>query len=724
MPRKKKNHENVFSVKPFFKKILYACFFGIVITLFVFLLLAGVTNAYFYSTIKDRDSLINSRNSGILLLDNKGDPFFAFYNSKRKKYVALSQISRHVERALIISEDRDFYRHGGVSIRGIIRAMGLDFKDKSFSYGGSTITQQLVKNVLLTPEKSLVRKYQEAVLAGQIEARYSKEEIMEMYLNSIYFGEGSFGIEDASQTYFGKNAKDLSIAQASFLVSVIPSPSRLSPYNGNRQQAYKIQKIILASMKDENVITEEEYANAIDEELIFKNNNEDTNNIAPHFALMVRDELFKKYGEEKIVRSGFTVKTTLDTAFQEYAEVSVKNQVEKLGVNKVTNGAAVIMDPKSGEIKSLVGSADWADEKNGKINMAITPRQPGSSFKPFIYASALEEKYISPATVLKDEKTSFKDPNCPSCTEYVPRNYDGEFHGNVLVRRALANSLNIPAVLVMQKVGIPKALAKTNELGISTLSKNPTDYGLSLVLGAGEFPLVEMVQAYSSFANKGELSNYKLYTEIKDKMGETIFVSEDTKKRVWSENVAFLISSILSDNQARAEEFGNALNITRTAAVKTGTTDSYKDAWTIGYTPDLVVGVWVGNNDNTPMDQVAGSLGAAPIWRDLMEKFSEGKPNKDFEKPSGIIQLLICRSNGLKAKNASTSATYTEYFIPGTELSKECTEEIKPTDAPKEKDDQEKKIQEILDRIQSDQQGLLEEIQRRREERRGRFKKN
>ena len=683
------------------------------------MLLAVATNMHFRSIINDKDKLVNSRNTGVLLLDNEGDPFFSFYNGKRRKYVPLSDISKNVERAVIVSEDREFYRHSGVSFRGIIRAIGLDFNDRALNYGGSTITQQLVKNVLLTSEKSLIRKYQEAVLAQQIEVEYSKEEIMEMYLNSIYFGEGSFGIEDAAQTYFGKSAKDLGVAEASFLVSVLPSPSRLSPYNGDKEEAIRRQRKILEAMRSENVLTESEFQNALKEELIFKNNNLDTNNIAPHFALMIRDELVKKYGEEKVVRSGFVVKTTLDTEWQDYAEVTIKNQVEKLSENQVRNAAAVVMDPKTGEVKSLVGSASWANDKNGKVNMATAPRQPGSSFKPFVYAKAFEERIITPATVLHDIPVTFKDLNCPSCEAYKPRNYDERFRGNVLVRRALANSLNVPAVEVMQKVGVDSMLEKAKDLGIDTLDGPSSNYGLSLVLGAGEVPLIKMVQAYSSFANKGEESEIKLYTEIRDKMGEVIYTAPNDTTRVWSENVAFLISSILSDRNARAETFGNALNVSRIAAVKTGTTDSYKDAWTIGYTPELVVGVWVGNNDNTPMDQVAGSLGAAPIWRDLIEKFSEGTPPKEFEKPSSIAQLSVCRSNGLRAKNATASA-YMEYFIPGTEPNRVCEDEPKPTEQPGDEEKREEALRDILEKISDDQKDILKEIEKKREERRGR----
>jgi membrane peptidoglycan carboxypeptidase len=542
-----------------------------------------------------------------------------------------------------------------------------------------------------------------------------------MYLNSIYFGEGSFGIQDAAQTYFGKSAGDLTLAESSFLIGIIPSPSRLSPYNGDIESAKSRQKKLLAQMFEFESITKSEYEKAVKDELIFRNNNENANNIAPHFALMVRDSLIKKYGEEKIIRSGYIVKTTLNMDWQEYAEVSIKNHVDRLAANQVKNASMVAMDPKTGEIKSLVGSADWANEENGKVNMAIAPRQPGSSFKPIVYAKAFEDRIITPATVLKDEPITFRDSDCPSCPSYTPGNYDGKFRGNVLTRRALANSLNIPSVEVMQKVGIEKTLQKAKDLGIESLNQSPSNYGLSLILGSGEVPLLNMVQVYSSFANKGEEPQIKLFTEIKNKKHEIIFTSENTPKRVWPVNVTYLISSILSDRSARAETFGSALNISRTAAVKTGTTNDYKDAWTIGYTPDLVVGVWVGNNDNAPMDRVAGSLGAAPIWRDMMEKFNEGTPSKEFEKPTDLVQLSVCRSSGLRAKSASASA-YLEYFIPGTEPTKGCIDEPKEENKQEDKKEDEEKLKEILDRIDNDQKSLLEEIQRRREERRGRFK--
>jgi membrane carboxypeptidase/penicillin-binding protein PbpC len=326
------------------------------------------------------------------------------------------------------------------------------------------------------------------------------------------------------------------------------------------------------------------------------------------------------------------------------------------------------MIPGSGEVRALVGSVDWYDLRIGKVNMAVSPRQPGSAFKPFVYALALESRAISAATVLRDMPLTVRITGCRVNCIYKPRNYDGRFRGQVTVRRALANSLNVPAVQVMQKVGVERVVAKANELGVESI-KEPANYGPSLVLGAGEATLLEMTQGYAAFANGGKIIPAKLYTQISNKSGKVIEKNNDSGKRVWSEYVAFIINSILSDNRARSEMFGNALTISRPAAVKTGTTDNYRDAWTIGYTPDLIVGVWVGNNYNEPMSRVAGSLGAAPVWRELMEKFSMGTVIKKFSPPEGIAGVAACTGG---VRDEATGSARIEYFIPGTRPAKSC----------------------------------------------------
>lgn len=609
------------------------------------------TYSVFASVLNSQESLIRQNDKGLVLLDYKNRPFFSFYSAKLKKEVPLSSIPRQAQQAIIASEDKDFYHHPGFSIPAIVRSVFENIENKSLSYGGSTITQQLVKNSLLSSRKDFLRKYQEIVLASEIERRYSKNQILEMYLNSTYFGEGSFGIEAAANTYFNKNAKDLTLAQSAALAAILPSPSRLSLLYGDLDEATKRQGIVLEKMVKLGFITAREKNQALSDDLDLVPHLSDINNIGPHFALMVRDQLIEKYGEEALANSGFKVRTTLDLDFQKYAETVVARQVEKLKANRVSNGSAVVLDPLTSEIRAMVGSRDWYDEEYGKVNLALAERPPGSAFKPIIYVKAFEKGLITPATVLHDQPTRFanfdegkffasfptrnaalanlaQDPQA----YYNPKNYDGRFRGLVTVRRALSNSLNVPAVEVMKKVGVENALDSAKNLGITTL-KDPSNYGLALVLGAGEVKLLELTNAYAVFANKGFKNDPTAILEIIDKQGNTIYSYQPVPKPVVDEEYAFLISSILSDNKARAEVFGDALTISKPAAVKTGTTENYKDSWTIGYTPSLVIGVWVGNNFGEPMDGIAGSLGAAPIWKDLMEKFLADTPIQQFEPP-------------------------------------------------------------------------------------------
>ncbi len=636
---------------------------------FAFIMIGVGTYFYFAPILDNKEAIINNNSTGLTLLDDAGKPFFEFYQAQNKDYVALSKISPYVKDAVIAVEDREFYHHNGFSLRGIGRALVLDVENHEFAFGGSTLTQQLVKNTLLTPEKSIGRKFKEIILAEELERRFSKNEILEMYLNSVYFGQGAFGIEEAAKQYFNKDAKDLNLAESSYLISMLPSPSARSEDN-NPQKIKAREEMVLTQMQEQGYISATDVDKTLASALVLHQGQPDLNVIAPHFALMVRDQLIKKYGEETVVRSGLKVRTTLNSSWQRDVEESVAKNIKNLAGNNVSNGAVIVMIPSTGEIKALVGSANWYNDRFGKVNMVTTPRQPGSSFKPIVYATAFENNLITPATVLKDTPTTFKIADCVSDCSYKPKDYDGRYRGNVLVRRALANSLNIPAVEVMQKVGVDRTLDKAQSLGISSLGTDSSKYGLSLVLGAGEVPLIEMAQAYDSFANQGNLVEAKLYTGVVDKTNKTIYNSDSQSRNVWSKEVAFLISSILSDNHARAEEFGNALTVSRPAAVKTGTTENYRDAWTIGYTPDLLVGVWVGNNDNSPMDRVAGSLGAAPIWRELIQDFSSGFAVKNFDPPGDIIRLAIC-SNGGRVRQATSSAVM-EYFLPGTEPVKSC----------------------------------------------------
>ncbi len=660
------------------KKIIVYTLLGIGILLIVTPI---GTYIYFVRDFSSKENIINRKNAGIILLDRSNKPFFTFYEAQSRKIASISAIPSSVKNAVIAVEDKDFYQHPGFSLRSIGRAVVADVKREGLSEGGSTISQQLIKNTLLNQNKSFLRKYQELVLALELERRFSKNDILEMYLNTVYFGEGAFGIEEAAHTYFNKTSSQLTIAEAALLAGILPAPSAYSPLSGNKTAAFQRQRIVLSLMEQQKLITHTEALQAENTEIVFHPQTSELNEIAPHFALMVKDELIKKYGEQTVATSGFVVTTTLDLEAQQYAETTVQKQVIRLQPNKVTNGAAVIINPKTGAIQALVGSYNWNDEQNGKINMVTHPRQPGSSFKPFIYAKAFEEHLLTPGSILDDKQIEFSDG-------YKPKNYDGKFRGPVTVRRALANSLNIPAVEALQKISIASGIEMAQRLGVTTL-KNPSAYGLSLVLGSAEIPLLEMTEGYSVFANGGIKNQPYTIQEIKDKNGQVLFTHTLSPRASLATDVSYLISSILSDNTARAEEFGNLLTISRPAAVKTGTTENYRDSLTIGYTPSVTVGVWVGNNDNTEMDNIAGSIGAAPIWRLLMEHMLKGTPIQRFIKPANVAKLMICKENGLKT-TVATSSAYEEFFIKGTEPDKDCglnptpsiTTTLSPTNQP------------------------------------------
>lgn len=666
------------NIKTFITKNKRLLFYGSIGLFGLILLMPLLVYIAFASDLNDKDRIMNRSKTGLTLLDRDGNAFFNFYQSKNIEYVPLSQIPKTTQQALIASEDKNFYTNPGFSIRGMLRAFVVNTQSGEIVQGGSTITQGLVKNQLLSSEKSFFRKIQEIILANEINRRFRKDDILEMYLNSAYFGEGAFGIENAAESYFGVRANELSISQSALLIGLLPAPSLLSPISNDPAKAYQRQKIVLNEMVEDGYITRMQADQAVNENINFNPVKDEINLTAPHFALHVKNELIKKYGEENVIRQGMTVRTTIKNDWQVYAENTVRDRVAALAGRNASNGSAVAIDPKTGEILVMVGSANWQNENFGKVNMATTPRQPGSSFKPIIYAAALERLIITPATILRDRPTTFPG-------NYKPKNYDNRTRGPVTVRRALANSLNIPAVEVMQKVGVGEGLDMAKRLGIESLSNNLSNYGLSLVLGTGEVSLLEMTGAYAIFANKGEYNKLSAIIEITDKYGKRIYKENHENKDAVGEDVSFLISSILSDRSARAETFGSALNISRQAAVKTGTSEDYRDALTIGYTPNLTVGVWIGNNDNKPMDSVAGSLGAAPIWRDLMGYFLSNLAVESFQPPANVVRRKACPYIGTEAKSATASAIM-EYFISGTQPSLDCdrvrsSDEITPTNA-------------------------------------------
>lgn len=621
-----------------------------------------ITYLMLANDIRDPERLMNRNNTGIALTDINNKSFYTVGRAEYRNRVPLDQISDYTKKALVAGEDKDFYKHGGFNLFSIARAM------VTRTGGGSTLTQQLVKNTLLTDEHSYLRKYQELFMAIAIEQNYSKDEILDMYLNSVYFGENAFGIEDAARVYFNKSPKDLDLAESAMLVGVLPAPSAYSPISGAMEYAKKRQNTVLTRMVNNGYITEEQKTAAYNQEITYGKGATEENKTAPHFVEMVINELSEKYGYEKVMRSGYRVKTTLDLDAQTKLEDSVANGMAHINAMGGTNASGVILDPKTGEIRALVGSADWNNDKWGKVNMVTTARQPGSSFKPIYYSYALADGVITPATKLDDKMIDFGGG-------YVPRDADrneASRGGQVSTRQALDWSLNIPSLHVIRKYGIDKSVSAANNLGIGLdTSKN---YDLTLALGSSEVPLEKMVHAYSAFANQGQQYDVELVNQIKDKFDKNIFSAPHKSKQAISKEGAYLISNILSDNTTRSRIFGSSLTVAgHTVAVKTGTTNDNRDAWTIGYNPEYVVGVWVGNNDNAAMAS-GGSDMAGPIWRNTMTKLLSGRQNIQFPMPSSIVQRAVCTANGGLA-NKSGANTYNEYFMSGALPTNNCSAE-------------------------------------------------
>lgn len=649
------------------------------IVAFILIAIPPLTYAYFVRDISNRDRLMNRNNTGVMLVDKNGEAFYSFGRVNQQNDIKLSAISDHLEKAVIASEDKEFYEHQGYSVRGIVLALYANILNRDPTrYGGSTITQQLVKNNLLSSGKSFLRKYQELSIAIAVDRKYTKDEILEMYLNSVYFGEGAFGVSSAAKTYFNKSPQDLTLAESSMLVGLLPAPSLYSPISGDIEKSKQQQSRVLDHMREVGFINREQRDAASNEKLTFDSSTVVFNNHAQHFALMVLDELNKRYGEERVTRSGFKVTTSLDLNWQKAAEEQVKNRVRQLGSQGGKNSAVVAIDPRSGEVRVLVGSSDWNDTTFGKVNMAISPRQPGSSFKPIYFTEALAEKIITPATILHDEPKTFGS--------YKPVNYDFRYMGDITTRRALALSRNLTAIEVMQKLGVEEAAEAAQRLGIKDVNE-PEKYGLSLALGTAEVKLLDMTNAYAAFANEGKQFQPISVVSIRDKFGKEVYKNNTRSKKVQSPEASFLISSILSDREARAPTF-NSLNIPgRTVAVKTGTTNDNKDAWTIGYTPTIAVGVWLGNNESAAMSGVAGASGAGPIWRGTIQRILSGTKNEEFKQPSRIERVSVCRSNGLRAEREGGDA-YGEFFIRGTAPTQRCN--VAPPPPPPDEEEEKK----------------------------------
>ncbi|OGZ66947.1 MAG: hypothetical protein A3D35_01575 [Candidatus Staskawiczbacteria bacterium RIFCSPHIGHO2_02_FULL_34_9] len=584
---------------------------------------------------------------------------FNIYGEEKRTIIPFDKISDNLKRAVVSSEDARFYEHGGFDLQGLIRSVWVDLTSQSRSQGGSTITQQLIRSVYLTPKKTIERKVREIVLSIELEQKYSKDQILDWYLNKIPFGQNTYGAEAASQAYFNKPASDLSLAQAATLTALIPAPSYYSPYGSHKDELLARKNYVLQRMKDLGYITDDQLKQAKEEKIEFS---EITTAIkAPHFVMYVQKYLNDKYGEDYLREKGLKVYTTIDWDLQSYVEQVLKDADQQLKSKKANNAAIVVMDPKTGEILALMGSKNFftksypegCDQKgnntclfNPEYDVAtIGKRQPGSSFKPIVYATAFKEGY-TPSTIVWDVKTEFnqncspdgsqeKDQNGLDC--YHPQDYDALNRGPVSLRSALTQSLNIPAVKVLYLAGLNNSLQTAKDLGITTLN-DPQRYGLSLVLGGGEVNLLEMTSAYSVFATEGLKIDPISILKIEDSNGNTIEENKAQPTKVLDTQVARLISNVLSDNNARAPIFGynSPLQIPGyQVAAKTGTTQNFNDGWTMGYTPFATIGVWVGNNDNSPTKDEGVGI-AAPIWNKVMTKIVTSRDPENFTEPDPI----------------------------------------------------------------------------------------
>lgn len=565
------------------------------------------------------------------IYDRTGETLlFDIHGTEQRTVVKLEDIPEFVVQATLVAEDRNFYEHRGISLTGILRSVWKNLTTGS-RVGGSTLTQQLVKNAVLSPEKTYTRKIKEILLSWQIEKRFSKDEILQLYFNEIPYGSVAYGAEAAAQTYFGKGIKDVSLAEAAILAALPQAPTYYSPYGSHLDALFARQAWVLDSMAEVGYITKEDANFSKNEKIDFKVKQD--NITAPHFVMHVREYLTEKYGDLAVEQGGLQVITTLDLFKHNMAEEIITEMAEKNLAWNANNAAMVVIDPKTGQILTMIGSKDYFNEEiDGQVNVATRLRQPGSSFKPLVYAAALKKGY-TPQTILYDVVTTFQNYDL---ADYEPKNYDLVEHGPVTMAKALAGSLNIPAVKTIYLTGVDNVIDLAEDLGYTSLG-NRSRFGLSLVLGGGEVQLLEHVNAFAALAREGLWHPPVAILEVKDKDGNVLEEYKEVEKKALSTQVSRQINKMMSDNDARAYIFGqsNFLNLgARPVAAKTGTTNDYHDAWTVGYTPSLAVGVWVGNNDNEAMKRGAdGSVVAAPTWHAFMSKVLGSTPIEYFKDP-------------------------------------------------------------------------------------------
>lgn len=561
---------------------------------------------------------------------------YTIYGEEKREYIKLDDVPKNVANALIATEDKNFYTHYGVDIKGIFRSILINLKIRKATYGASTLSQQLIRSTFLTQEKSVGRKIRELVLTLELERRYSKNQILEWYLNQIPIGTNVYGVQEAAKYFFNKDLKDLSLAESASIIAAIKAPSYYSPFGKHKDSLLGRKDYVLSRMLEEKYITQEEYNEAIKQELVFEK--QKTSMKAPHFVLYVRDYLLEQYGEQYLKENGMKVITTLDWEVQEKSEKIVKSSGETIKAYNANNIASVIINPNNGEILSMIGSKDYFSDSYPEgctpgvdclfepdVNVSVygLGQQPGSALKPFAYLTAFEMGYTPNTTVL-DAQTNF---GRWGSSDYIPRNYDGKFRGEVTLRSALAQSLNIPSIKVfMYMAGMKNTVETARDFGITTLNKPSSEYGPSLVLGGGEVKLLDMTSAYGVFASEGLKYAPKSILRIEDYKGNVIEEKQSTAKRVATQEACKMLNDILSDNEARSPVFGSNSSLyfaDKKVSVKTGTTDNFKDDWAVGYTNSIVVGIWVGNNNNEPMAKKAAVAIAGPIWHKIIDLASD-----------------------------------------------------------------------------------------------------
>ena len=671
--RRRQRRSNIFFVHTLVTFSFYGLITFVVITFLLFL---------WYSRDLPTPGKLSASNlsESTKILDRNGVVLYDVFKEQDRTYVSLSGIPKIFQQATIAIENKDFYTNQGFSVLGYLRVIKDTLLFRGVT-GGSTLTQQLVKNALLSSERTLPRKIKEFILSIEVEKKYSKDQILELYLNVAPYGGTAVGVEAASQRYFGKKAKELNLVESAVLAGFPQRPSYYSP-NGKYPKAYIARTTdVLRRMREDGYITRKQELDSVKALPSIQFQSNDSSIKAPHFSFYVKDLLIKQFGENVVESGGLQVTTTLDYKLQEQAEKIVKEEVESAKSLKVGNGASIAVDPKTGEVLAMVGSKNFfegmeenekKDEKfSGQFNVVVDGlRQPGSAIKPITYATALEKGYTA-STLFLDTKTVFPNPGQEK--DYEPENYDRKYHGPVQMRFTLGSSLNVPAVKMLSLVGVKNMLTTANSMGILTLAptnENIKRFGLSITLGGGEVRIIEIAGAYSAFANGGYKVDPITILKVTDRKGKVLYEYKKTApKRVISPEVAFIISHILSDNNARLITFGenSYLHVRgRTIAVKTGTTDDKRDNWTIGWTPSVLVTTWVGNNDNSPMGNVAsGVTGAAPIWRRIILEALKTHPSGDFEPPENVEAVTIdSLGGGLPVEGKPTRA---EYFIKGTQ---------------------------------------------------------